>query len=227
MPKTVKDLLRGARSEFVGKYFEMFAFFYQLDLPLCWNRSHPFRSQGGFFREQIKSESKPQRNTQHNLESSHINHTMMSTAVSTKAGVSSAASTRKVVVARRILGAASSRTASVAGLRSKINSNSRSVKVFAGDDLKNTAQDLLTTATEKWEETEDKPTVVTLAFAGLITLIVTSSLLGSLDKVPFLGSILELVGIGYTAYFAYNNLLFTPDREALMKKVDETKEKIL
>jgi len=153
---------------------------------------------------------------------------MMSTAVSTKAGVSSAASTRKVVVARRILGAASSRTASVAGLRStKINSNTRSVKVFAGDDLKNTAQDLLTTATEKWEETEDKPTVVTLAFAGLITLIVTSSLLGSLDKVPFLGSILELVGIGYTAYFAYNNLLFTPDREALMKKIDETKEKIL
>ena len=151
---------------------------------------------------------------------------MMSTAVSTKAGVSSAASTRKVVVARRsVLGAASSRTASVAGLRSKINS--RSVKVFAGDDLKNSAQDLLTTATEKWEETEDKPTVVTLAFAGLITLIVTSSLLGSLDKVPFLGSILELVGIGYTAYFAYNNLLFTPDREALMKKVDETKEKIL
>ena len=176
-----------------------------------------------------KSESKPERNTQHNnLESSQINHIMMSTAVSTKAGVSSAASTRKVVVARRsVLGAASSRTASVAGLRSKINSNSRSVKVFAGDDLKNSAQDLLTTATEKWEETEDKPTVVTLAFAGLITLIVTSSLLGSLDKVPFLGSILELVGIGYTAYFAYNNLLFTPDREALMKKVDETKEKIL
>merc|ERR1712216_1062477 len=59
---------------------------------------------------------------------------MMSTAVNTLAGVSSAASTRKVVVARRILGAASSRTASVAGLRSKINSNSRSVKVFAGDD---------------------------------------------------------------------------------------------
>ena len=171
--------------------------------------------------------SQQERNTQRNLESSQINHIMMSTAVSTKAGVSSAASTRKVVVARRILGAASSRTASVAGLRSKINSNSRSVKVFAGDDLKNTAQDLLTTATEKWEETEDKPTVVTLAFAGLITLIVTSSLLGSLDKVPFLGSILELVGIGYTAYFAYNNLLFTPDREALMKKVDETKEKIL
>merc|ERR1712072_717651 len=53
------------------------------------------------------------------------------------------------------------------------------------------------------------------------------SLLGALDKVPFLGGILELVGIGYTAYFAYNNLLFTPDRENLSKKVDEIKDKIL
>merc|ERR1719232_1722373 len=63
------------------------------------------------------------------------------------------------------------------------------------DDLKNKANDLLTTAAEKWEETEDKPTVVTLA----------------------------LVGIGYTAYFAYNNLLFTPDREKLVAKIDEVK----
>ena len=95
------------------------------------------------------------------------------------------------------------------------------------DDLKNKANDLLTTAAEKWEETEDKPTVVTLALAGLVTLIVLSSLLGALDKVPFLGSILELVGIGYTAYFAYNNLLFTPDREKLVAKIDEVKDKVL
>merc|ERR1719221_351154 len=95
------------------------------------------------------------------------------------------------------------------------------------DDLKNKANDLLTTAAEKWEETEDKPTVVTLALAGLVTLIVLSSLLGALDKIPFLGSILELVGIGYTAYFAYNNLLFTPDREELAKKVDDIKSKII
>merc|ERR1719232_1820480 len=63
------------------------------------------------------------------------------------------------------------------------------------DDLKNKANDLLTTAAEKWEETEAKPTVVTL----------------------------DLVGIGYTAYFAYNNLLFTPDREKLVAKIDEVK----
>merc|ERR1712078_532602 len=95
------------------------------------------------------------------------------------------------------------------------------------DQIKDTVDNLLTTATEKWEETEDKPAAVTLATAGLITFIVTTSLLGSLDKVPFLGGILELVGIGYTAYFAYNNLLFTPDRENLSKKVDDIKSKIL
>merc|ERR1712144_11904 len=95
------------------------------------------------------------------------------------------------------------------------------------DQIKDTVDNLLTTATEKWEETEDKPAAVTLATAGLITFIVTTSLLGSLDKVPFLGGILELVGIGYTAYFAYNNLLFTPDREKFVAKVDEVKDKVL
>ena len=126
---------------------------------------------------------------------------------------------------------AAKRTAAVSSVnraeRSLAERSARSVKVSAGDDIKSTAEDLLTTAAEKWEETEDKPTVVTLAFAALITLIVTSSLLGALDKVPFLGGILELVGIGYTAYFAYNNLLFTPDRENLSKKVNEIKDKIL
>merc|ERR1712060_101609 len=97
----------------------------------------------------------------------------------------------------------------------------------AGGDFKETAQDLLTTAQDKWAETEDKPTVVTLGAAALVTLIVLSSLLGALDKVPFLGGILELVGIGYTAYFAYNNLLFTPDREKLVSKVNEIKDKVL
>ena len=144
--------------------------------------------------------------------------------VSNKACVRAAAvSGRRAVAAKRTAAVSSVNRAE----RSLAERSARSVKVSAGDDIKSTAEDLLTTAAEKWEETEDKPTVVTLAFAALITLIVTSSLLGALDKVPFLGGILELVGIGYTAYFAYNNLLFTPDRENLSKKVNEIKDKIL
>merc|ERR1711977_81545 len=144
--------------------------------------------------------------------------------VTCKAGVGAAVSARRTAAAKRT--ASSRASAKISGLRS-LGAGRGSVKVQAGGDFKETAEDLLTTAAEKWEETEDKPTVVTLAFAALITLIVTSSLLGALDKVPFLGGILELVGIGYTAYFAYNNLLFTPDREKFAAKVDEVKDKVL
>mmetsp|Transcript_23593 Transcript_23593/g.50388 ORF Transcript_23593/g.50388 Transcript_23593/m.50388 type:complete len:155 (+) Transcript_23593:103-567(+) len=146
--------------------------------------------------------------------------------VNQKAGAVAAVASRKPTLARR---AAARKAASVSVNRSApVFKRERSVRVNAGnDELKSKAQDLLTTAADKWEETEDKPTVVTLGLAGLVTLIVLSSLLGALDKVPFLGGILELVGIGYAAYFAYNNLLFTPDREELMKKVDDLKSKVL
>lgn len=151
---------------------------------------------------------------------------MMSSAVRVKASVASvkayATLTGKVNGSRSNVCRSSSSAASSSLLPAR-----RGVRVQAGNDLKDTAQDLLTTATEKWEETEDKPTVVTLGLAGLVTLIVLSSLLGALDKVPFLGGILELIGIGYATYFAYNNLLFTPDREELMKKVDDIKSKVL
>merc|ERR1712060_529741 len=106
--------------------------------------------------------------------------------VTCKAGVGAAVSARRTAAAKRT--ASSGASAKISGLRS-LGAGRGSVKVQAGGDFKETA---------------------------LVTLIVLSSLLGALDKVPFLGGILELVGIGYTAYFAYNNLLFTPDREKLV-----------
>ncbi|QDZ22158.1 CAAD domain-containing protein [Chloropicon primus] len=148
----------------------------------------------------------------------------MSSAVRVKASVASVKAYATVVGSRSNVCRSSSLSSTASSSLLPVR---RGVRVQAGNDLKDTAQDLLTTATEKWEETEDKPTVVTLGLAGLVTLIVLSSLLGALDKVPFLGGILELVGIGYAAYFAYNNLLFTPDREELMKKVDDLKSKVL
>merc|ERR1711977_598306 len=122
--------------------------------------------------------------------------------------------------------AVAARRTTTSSLSLKRSSVSKSLSV-SNDELKNKAQDLLTTAQDKWAETEDKPTVVTLAATGLVTLIVLSSLLGALEKVPFLSGILELVGIGYAAYFAYNNLLFTPDREELVNKVNDLKDKVL
>ena len=104
----------------------------------------------------------------------------------------------------------------------------RSLVARAGsDDVNEKLDELITTAKDKWADTEDKPTVITLAAAGLVTLIVTSSLLGALDNVPFLPGILELIGIGYSGFFLYKNVFKAEDREALLKKIDETKSKVL
>merc|ERR1711933_302490 len=122
--------------------------------------------------------------------------------------------TRMQIVTNKAGAAAAARRTTTSSLSLKRSSVSKSLSVSknvtkrtlkvnaSNDELKNKAQDLLTTAQDKWAETEDKPTVVTLAATGLVTLIVLSSLLGALEKVPFLSGILELVGIGYAAYFA-------------------------
>merc|ERR1711937_689622 len=144
--------------------------------------------------------------------------------VTNKAGASAAVAARRTTSSSLSL----KRSSVSKSLSVSKNVTKRTLKVNASnDELKNKAQDLLTTAQDKWAETEDKPTVVTLAATGLVTLIVLSSLLGALEKVPFLSGILELVGIGYAAYFAYNNLLFTPDREELVNKVNDLKDKVL
>ncbi|WP_369075848.1 CAAD domain-containing protein, partial [Escherichia coli] len=39
--------------------------------------------------------------------------------------------------------------------------------------------------------------------------------------------VLELVGIGYTGWFAYKNLVYKPDREALTLKIKATYKDII
>ncbi|CAH8267575.1 unnamed protein product [Arabidopsis lyrata] len=40
----------------------------------------------------------------------------------------------------------------------------------------------------------------------------------SIDRLPLVPGVLELVGIGYTGWFTYKNLVFKPDREACFKR---------
>ena len=49
----------------------------------------------------------------------------------------------------------------------------------------------------------------------------------AIDRLPLVPGLLELVGIGYTGWFAYKNLIFRPDREALLQKIKETYNEIL
>ncbi|KAF5201638.1 Curvature thylakoid 1b protein [Thalictrum thalictroides] len=72
---------------------------------------------------------------------------------------------------------------------------------------------------EKWEKVEDKYAVTLIAVAGAVALWGSSGMISAIDRLPLVPGILELVGIGYTGWFAYKNLVFKPEREALLEKV--------
>nr|XP_010919036.1 protein CURVATURE THYLAKOID 1B, chloroplastic [Elaeis guineensis] len=87
--------------------------------------------------------------------------------------------------------------------------------------------EIVKTIQEAWDRLEDKYAVTSLAFAGAIALWSTSGMILAIDRLPVVPGILEIVGIGYTGWFAYRNLVFKPDREALIAKIKSTYSDII
>jgi glutamyl-tRNA synthetase len=66
-----------------------------------------------------------------------------------------------------------------------------------------------------------------LIVAGGITLKVTFAVIDSLNDVPLLAPIFELVGMGYTVWFVYRYLLRAASRQELSSEIASLKEQIL
>ncbi|EMS63113.1 hypothetical protein TRIUR3_32150 [Triticum urartu] len=49
----------------------------------------------------------------------------------------------------------------------------------------------------------------------------------AIDRLPVVPGLMEVVGIGYSGWFAYKNLLFKPDRKAFFAKVRNIYEDII
>ncbi|MFS7931988.1 putative cyanobacterial aminoacyl-tRNA synthetase, CAAD domain, protein CURVATURE THYLAKOID 1 [Helianthus anomalus] len=49
----------------------------------------------------------------------------------------------------------------------------------------------------------------------------------AIDRLPLIPGVLELVGIGYTGWFVYKNLIYKPDREALVETIKGTYKDII
>eukprot|EP00246_Nothoceros_aenigmaticus_P004076 TRINITY_DN15413_c0_g1_i1.p1 TRINITY_DN15413_c0_g1~~TRINITY_DN15413_c0_g1_i1.p1 ORF type:complete len:173 (-),score=26.86 TRINITY_DN15413_c0_g1_i1:454-972(-) len=79
---------------------------------------------------------------------------------------------------------------------------------------------------ESWEKVDDKLAIGGLGFAALLVLWASTGLIGAIDKLPIIPDFFEFVGILFTGWFVYRFLLFKPDREELLKKVDDAKSKI-
>ena len=83
-----------------------------------------------------------------------------------------------------------------------------------------------THTTKQWEATDNKTTVVLYGAGAIVALWFANTLVTAINAVPVFPKLLELVGLGYTAWFTYRYLLFKSSREELSKDVDELKKKI-
>ncbi|OMP06528.1 hypothetical protein CCACVL1_01529 [Corchorus capsularis] len=87
--------------------------------------------------------------------------------------------------------------------------------------------EIVKTIQEAWDKVEDKYAVSSLAVAGVVALWGSAGMISAIDRLPLIPGLLEVVGIGYSGYFAYKNFLKGSDREALIKKVKETYKEII
>jgi len=97
----------------------------------------------------------------------------------------------------------------------------------AADDLQDKLKEVTATLNEKWEESDEKPAIVTLGVYGLVGLVAANGTLRAVDGLPLIPDLLELVGILFSGFFVYQNLLYKPDRAALKETITKTLNKIL
>ncbi|CAL0302199.1 unnamed protein product [Lupinus luteus] len=82
------------------------------------------------------------------------------------------------------------------------------------------------TIQQAWDKVEDKYAVSTLGVAAAVALWGSAGVISAIDRLPLVPGVLEVVGIGYTGWFAYRNIVFKSNREALVQKIKETYSEI-
>ncbi|CAN6294467.1 unnamed protein product [Urochloa humidicola] len=65
---------------------------------------------------------------------------------------------------------------------------------------------------QEWDGIKNKYTVITLAVAATLAMWSAGGVVSAIDRLPVVPGLMELVGIGYSGWFTYRNLIFKPDR---------------
>lgn len=128
-------------------------------------------------------------------------------------------------ISRRSLPALPARRIQVrpASLRTRAYNDGKSTEAsseFDSSALQAKLNETVTVLQNKWDEQEDKPAVVVLAFGAVMALIVANSVVESIDHIPLVNGFFELVGLGATGWFIYRYLLQGPDRKELFDNVN-------
>eukprot|EP00475_Leptophrys_vorax_P021992 TRINITY_DN2989_c0_g1_i1.p1 TRINITY_DN2989_c0_g1~~TRINITY_DN2989_c0_g1_i1.p1 ORF type:complete len:160 (-),score=12.39 TRINITY_DN2989_c0_g1_i1:369-848(-) len=78
----------------------------------------------------------------------------------------------------------------------------------------------------KWETVENKPTVLLYTGGAVLTLWITSAVIGAIDRLPLLPDFLKLIGTVYSGWFVYRYLLFEASRKELGDLINDLKSQI-
>ena len=82
------------------------------------------------------------------------------------------------------------------------------------------------TVADKWDDTENKGQVITYAAGATFALWLSSSIVGAINAIPLLPKMMELVGLGYSAWFVYRYVLFKDSRKELQETIDDLLMKV-
>ncbi|XP_015694626.2 protein CURVATURE THYLAKOID 1B, chloroplastic [Oryza brachyantha] len=123
------------------------------------------------------------------------------------------------------------RAPTATGVRYGLKTSRLSVAVRAADggtggEGSTEVPEIVRAAQDAWAKVEDKYAVTAIGVAALVGLWTAIGAIKAIDRLPLLPGVLELVGIGYTGWFTYRNLIFQPDREALVSKIKSTYKEI-
>jgi len=79
---------------------------------------------------------------------------------------------------------------------------------------------------DRWNKVEDKSSVILYGTGAIVLLWFASTIVGSMNSIPLLPKLMELVGLSYTAWFTYRYLLFKSSRQELVQDIEELKKKV-
>lgn len=143
-----------------------------------------------------------------------------SSATRSPLGVSASLSLRKSLIHSNKVVLSSRRAESAARKNLSIRATSDS------SDSSAQIQEFVEDLKVKWDQTENKTTVAIYAGGALVTLWLSSIIVGAINSVPLLPKVMELIGLGYTGWFVYRYLLFKSSRKELVDDIEELKGKI-
>merc|ERR1712107_545057 len=80
---------------------------------------------------------------------------------------------------------------------------------------------------DKLDSIEDKPQAALYAGGAVVALLFANNILSTIDSLPLVPKLLELVGTGYSAWFTFRYLLKKESRKELIADIEATKSKLL